>query len=347
MKDNITIKAFRYLSEVLAAVDNQKDKENDDLISDFCLALERTHYNNVWHTEDYLNYVVKTLSDFLNDDLSYSFFTEKLKTKYNPKKIAVVLNDDDLIANFMDLFYVLMSGNVFYGKLSANNKYFLPAIAEMLKRFDGKFSEKILFTNGILSGFDALILDNDNYNADILTHYLKGRPLYQKQKKNAVAVIVGNENPDDYENLAKDVFTFFGKGNNAVSFLLTPQNFDYESLMKSFSYYSVIKNNARYFNNYEFNKSACLIDGVEFYDNGFLILRPSNNIASPISVIHYKEYSTIKEMMDFIDNNQQSISAVTCKDSFLSDSVAFGCSQKLNYHCFLRDKNEIDFVFNM
>ena len=343
MKDNITIKAFKYLSNVLKNIDNQ----NNDLVSDFCLALERTHYNNVWHTEDYLNHVVKTISDFLNDDSSYSFFAEKLKTKSNPRKIAVVMNDDDLIANFMDLFYVLMSGNVFYGKLSANNTYFLPAIAEMLKRFDDELSEKLLFTNGILSDFDALIIDNDNYNANILTHYLKGRPSYQKQKKNAVAVIVGNENPDDYEKLAKDVFTFFGKGNNAVSFLLTPQNFDYESLMKSFSYYSVIKNNARYFNNYEFNKSACLIDGIEFYDNGFLILRPSNNIASPISVIHYKEYSTINEMMNFIDDNKLSISAVTCKDSFLSDSVAFGCSQKLDYDRFLRDKNEIDFVFNL
>ena len=343
MKDNITIKAFKYLSNVLKNIDNQ----NNDLVSDFCLALERTHYNNVWHTEDYLNHVVKTISDFLNDDSSYSFFAEKLKTKSNPRKIAVVMNDDDLIANFMDLFYVLMSGHVFYGKLSANNTYFLPAIAEMLKRFDDELSEKLLFTNGILSDFDALIIDNDNYNANILTHYLKGRPSYQKQKKNAVAVIVGNENPDDYEKLAKDVFTFFGKGNNAVSFLLTPQNFDYESLMKSFSYYSVIKNNARYFNNYEFNKSACLIDGIEFYDNGFLILRPSNNIASPISVIHYKEYSTINEMMNFIDDNKLSISAVTCKDSFLSDSVAFGCSQKLDYDRFLRDKNEIDFVFNL
>ena len=81
------------------------------------------------------------------------------------------MNDDDLIANFMDLFYVLMSGNIFYGKLSANNKYFLPAIAEMLKRFDDELSEKLLFTNGILSDFDALIIDNDNYNANILTHY--------------------------------------------------------------------------------------------------------------------------------------------------------------------------------
>lgn len=343
MKDNITIKAFKYLSNVLKNIDNQ----NNDLVSDFCLALERTHYNNVWHTEDYLNHVVKTISDFLNDDSSYSFFAEKLKTKSNPRKIAVVMNDDDLIANFMDLFYVLLSGNIFYGKLSANNTYFLPAIAEMLKRFDDELSEKLLFTNGILSGFDALIIDNDNYNADILTHYLKGRPSYQKQKKNAVAVIMGNETPNDYENLAKDVFTFFGKGNNAVSFLLTPQKFDYESLMKYFSDYSVIKNNARYFNNYEFNKSVCLIDGIEFYDNGFLILRPSDNVASPISVIHFKEYSTINEMMNFIDDNKLSISAVTCKDSFLSDSVAFGCSQKLDYDRFLRDKNEIDFVFNL
>jgi hypothetical protein len=56
--------------------------------------------------------------------------------------------------------------------------------------------------------------------------------------------------------------------------------------------------NHKYKNNYDYNKSIYLINGVKHFDNGFLVATPSENLVSPISVIFYEEYENEQDLTE-------------------------------------------------
>jgi len=50
-------------------------------------------------------------------------------------------------------------------------------------------------------------------------------------------------------------------------------------------------NNHKYANNYDYNKSIFLVNGVPHLDNGLLLLAQDERLVSPISVLYYRIYA--------------------------------------------------------
>jgi len=73
---------------------------------------------------------------------------------------------------------------------------------------------------------------------------------------------------------------------------------------------------------------------LPFLQNGFLIIREDNRIASPISVVHFERYSDKRKLSEQLDSEEQSIQCVVSKDGLALKSqlrervISFGESQK-------------------
>jgi hypothetical protein len=61
---------------------------------------------------------------------------------------------------------------------------------------------------------------------------------------------------------------------------------------------------------------------VNFLDNNFVLFRESEELFSPIGMIHYHYYSTESDITDFISNHENQLQVVVGKAS-----TPFGASQ--------------------
>jgi len=52
--------------------------------------------------------------------------------------------------------------------------------------------------------------------------------------------------------------------------------------------YDYVANHHKYVNNYDYNKSILLINGVPHLDNGFTLITENQALVSPISVVYYE-----------------------------------------------------------
>lgn len=346
MNEKDLLSAFNILSKLLL---NESIQVNNDVkyaLDDFFAALNRAENSNVWFTKNNLMLKINQIASvFCEENISrLDSCLNDFKLDCSAKKtLAVIMNDQSPLHNFFDMFWILFSGNIFYGKLPENDKYLMPALANVLTAIDKRFSERIKFPDAVMKNFDGIVVDL-NHNGDSKNAYHcyfdKYNHVYKK-KKTAVAVLTGNESDNDYKLLAENVFDFFGRSDSSVSTLLVPENFGFASMLKCFSDYEYLKNHARYFNNYEFNKSCCIIENIPYYDNGFLIVRKSDSLFSPVAVLNYREYSSMDDLGALLENISNDVSTVFCKNAFLKESVEFGQSIKLFFREIIDDFEEI------
>ncbi len=283
--------------------------------------------NNVWFTQDNVSNAIKSICCMLQQSGMEDFLNRYDNIDIVPKTVGVIMAGNIPLVGFHDFFCVLMSGHRFIGKLSHNDPYLLPALADMLCTIEPRFSDFICFTDNILSDFDAVIATGSNNTSRYFDFYFSKYPNIIRKNRNSVAVLRGDESFDALTRLADDVFLYFGLGCRSVSFLLVPANYDFTDMFKAFSKYEHLATHARYFNNYEYNKAVCLVNNVKHYDNGFLILKESDVMASPVSMLYYKEYDNLSDVMSFLQINEDKIQCVVTEKAFMEKSFDFGKAQ--------------------
>lgn len=291
---------MRNVNKFIEAVNSLNINEifNDEII-------RKAIYNNVWFTEKNIAdaiFEVKKLTELENMRRIAAMFPEKGQKS---KKIAVVMSGETPLANFRDFLYILLSGNNFLGKISHEDQFLLKAYADALIAAYPELKSDISFVDRPIAGFDAIILD-DNENNSALKEYFANIPHLFRHRNLGLFLLKGDENQSDLEKLAYKCFINFGRGEQSVRNLFVPKNYDFQQLLDAFSKWEEIKDNARYFNNYEYRKSICIVGNVNHIDNGFVILRKSDDMNPNVSEIFYHEYESLAEMLTFFHKNNGS-----------------------------------------
>ena len=105
-------------------------------------------------------------------------------------------------------------------------------LAKYLSSVDSIFKKNIVFTEEQLKDYDAVIATGSNNTARYFEYYFKNKPSIIRRNRNSVAVIQGNETPEDFEKLGEDIFQYFGLGCRNVSKIFVPRNFDFDLFLK-------------------------------------------------------------------------------------------------------------------
>ena len=261
-----------------------KEIFTDDLI-------RKAIYNNVWFTEENIAEAVKNLEIFIQRLSQINIHSDGNHT------IAVVMNGTTPLESLYDLLLVLVSGNRFVGKLSPDDNTLVPAFVEALIAAKPEIASKISFVNGPFGKYDAIILSGNRQNCAVLENYLAEKPHLIHVEDYGVQYIKGDETEGELDEIAKKCFINFGRGNGSIRNLFVPQDYDFQPLLSVFAKWENIKHHARYFNNYEYWKSACIIGKTPCIDNGFVILRKSDDYNPHVAEIFYHEYESLSEIM--------------------------------------------------
>jgi hypothetical protein len=229
------------------------------------------------------------------------------------------------MVGFHDVLAVVLSNHIPVIKLSSKDRHLLPFLLEKWKEFSGENVAFELVER--LKDFDAVIATGSNNTARYLEYYFKDSMSIIRKNRTSVAVLKGDETPEELELLAEDIFRYFGLGCRNVTRLFIPKDFVIDGLFESFIKYKDIINHHKYANNYEYNRAIYLLNAEKFWDNNFVMLKEDESLFSPLSVFNFSRYENIDEVRNFITENEQNIQAIVAKKEFGFDSVNLGDAQ--------------------
>ena len=231
------------------------------------------------------------------------------------------------LVGFHDFLSVLISGKVFKGKLSSQDEFLLPFLADKLIDIAPDFQSKIIFVSHLLKDFDAVIATGSNNSARYFDYYFGKYPHIIRRNRNSIAVIIGNETKEQMEKLADDVFLYFGLGCRSISKVFVPKGYDITLILDAFQHYAYLHEHTKYFNNYEYNKSIFLLNKVLHLDNGFCLLTQRDTYASPVSVLYYEEYDQLEVLEQRLMMEKEQVQCIVGGEKVNIEHENFGNSQ--------------------
>ncbi len=334
---NKRIKAFISLGEFLSFF--KKDVEFNDNSN----VLFKKHYNsfkniiktsyekNAWFTEENVRFAITSICESLKEKNIKKWIKPYIQKFNNNKKtsgrVGVVMAGNIPVVGFHDFLCVLISGNIFIGKLSSQDPKLLPAIAEVIIDIEHGFKNNIEFTDKELSNFDVIIATGSDNTSRYFEYYFGQYPNIIRKNRNGVSVISGNETQNELRLLGEDIFTYFGLGCRNVSKIFVPKAYSFDQFFDAVKSFENVINNYKYRNNYDYYKSIYLINKTAHIDNGFLMLKEDKGFGSPISVVYYEYYDDKNELNNLLNSNADKIQCLISNDKEIISCIPFGTSQ--------------------
>ena len=285
------------------------------------LIVRQKHYNG-WFTEDMVRKSLLSLGGLLTEN-QLREWTAEYDYQSEVKTVAVIMAGNIPLVGFHDFLCVLMSGNKVLAKLSSEDKYLLPALSEFLYVFEPELKERITFSEGKISDFDAVIATGSDSGSAYFEQYFSSYPHIFRSNRTSIAILNGSETTKDIELLAEDIFNYYGRGCRNVSHLLVPRSYDINKVFEGIVVMGDVVHNKKYGNNYDYNKAVHLLNREQLLDNNFVLLKESTDLFSPLGMLYYHFYDSESEVADYLDNNIDNLQCIVGEGH-----ISFGNAQQ-------------------
>jgi hypothetical protein len=307
------ITAFSELGQILrkalAEEGSKKGQELDKLI-------ERQQSLNPWFIPENVRMAISAIAEKLTEENLQNWTGKypELKEKHDPYTTAVIMAGNIPIVGFHDFLSVLISGNRIMAKTSSKDSELIKYIAGILCSINSEFQGLIEFTEGYLSGFDAVIATGSDNSSRYFEYYFGKYPHIIRKNRNSIGIITGDEKDEDFRELGRDIFSYFGLGCRNISKLYLPAGFRVEKILDNWSRFSSIINHSKYANNYEYNMAVWLVNREKFLDTGFILLREEESLVSPLATLYYEFYDSPEKLTDNLIGLKDKLQCIAGKD---------------------------------
>ncbi|MFM6975888.1 MAG: acyl-CoA reductase, partial [Sphingobacteriaceae bacterium] len=209
------------------------------------------------------------------------------------------------------------------------DKQLLPYVLNKLTAIEPAFADQIEYVER-LENFDAVIATGSNNSSRYFEYYFSKVPHIIRKNRNSVAILSGDETDEELLALGADIFDYFGLGCRNVSKIFIPKGYNFNRFFEAIAPYKTIAEHHKYINNYDYNKSIYLVNGETHLDNGFLLLKPDETLASPLAVLYYEEYDDLKSLEAKLAAHTDEIQCVASMHAIelKNQVVPFGYTQK-------------------
>lgn len=281
-------------------------------LGDYCLsgapALEaakyKAHTENGWFTPEFIDGAIYQIAtEFLQKD-KLTAWTKKYnlpsetasqKTPANttsptpPKTVGLIMAGNIPLVGFHDLLSIFISGHRQLIKASGRDETLIKHLVEWMTKKEPETAEFIKFADR-LNGCDAYIATGSNNSSRYFDYYFGKYPHIIRRNRTSVAILAGNETPQQLEALADDVHQYFGLGCRNVTQIFVPEDYDFLPLLEAFNKYRHLPDLHKYKNNYDYQLTLLILNKQRYMTNGTILLTENKSPFSPISVLHYQYY---------------------------------------------------------
>jgi hypothetical protein len=316
----------------------------------FNKAVKEAGTYNPWFTGEFIMYSLSALSDVLGEESMNTFLRSypEIKDFRGPSlKVGIIMAGNIPLVGFHDLLNVCLSGHTALVKMSSKDEKLLPVILDVLLYCDPGFRETIILLEDRLKNPDAVIATGSDNSSRYFEYYFGKYPHLIRKNRNSAAVLTGSETQDDHRKLADDIFLYFGMGCRNVSKLFIPADFNIPSLLDNFESYSYLYNHNKYANNYDYHRAVLLVNREKHLDTGYVLLKENAGYASPVGVLYYEFYESLKELEPKLKEDAGKIQCIVCKPGLIQGSVDFGKSQQPGLGDFADNADTMRFLINL
>ena len=323
----ITLGKFMSQFTAVPFVSDAQGPNNASFFDSFVELMHSSVHYNGWFTIEQVMHAVRTWSNSLTEE-NINIWTSKYNLESEPlKKVGMILAGNIPLVGFHDLLSVLLSGNIAIVKLSSNDQKVLPFLVRYLISIEPGFDGRVVFVEGRLEGFDAVIATGSNNTARYFEYYFSKYPSIIRKNRNSVAILDGNESEEQLIALGRDIFTYFGLGCRNVSKFYVPTGYNFDAFFNAMFHYKELIEYEKYSNNYDYNKAVFLMSEFKILDNGFMTIMEDKGYASPISSVFYEYYDDLNELSNRLLDEEQKIQCIVSND-LIDGSIAFGETQE-------------------
>ena len=167
-----------------------------------------------------------------------------------------------------------------------------------------------------------------------------------RKSRHSVAVLKGNESNDQLQKLSNDIFNYFGLGCRNVSKVYLPENYDLDLLFRSFMKWKKVINNNSYANNYDYHRAIYLLNKEVFFDNGFILLKESKKIGSPVGTLFYEYYDKYEDVEKSLSEISEKIQCIVSNEN-IKNFTEFGKTQSPELTDYADGVDTIDFLLKL
>jgi hypothetical protein len=339
--DTITkrIRAFAELGKVLktSAVDG---------------AIQRAYSQNYWFTPDFSRKALEAISDEYLKEEKLIQWTQQYPipnsdAAFTAKKVGVVMAGNVPAVGFHDLLCVLISGHHLMAKISTDDRVLMTFLIDRLTAIDPAWAERITIAER-LNTADAFIATGSDNTARYFDYYFAKKPNIIRRNRTSAGILNGNETTEELAALGQDILQYFGLGCRNVAKIFVPEGYNFNAFFEALEpLHDTYVNHHKYFNNYEYNKSVYLVNREPHFDNGFLMLRQTESLVSPISVLFYESYRSSAELAELLAKQEEKIQCIVSQKSSYPNSLSFGQAQSPSLFDYADGVDTMAFLTNL
>jgi hypothetical protein len=321
-------------------------KSNDEQLQDL---IAKAKTQNPWFTNENLISSFQAIAKNLSKD-NLENWISSYSTNFDGfrnKTVGLILAGNIPLVGFHDILCSLITGFNVQIKLSSDDKILIPHILEKLQEIEPSFKQQINVVER-LKDFDSIIATGSNNTSRYFEYYFKNVPHIIRKNRNGLAILSGKESKEELKALGHDIFDYFGLGCRNISKIYFPKGYHYPDFFEGIECFHDIANHFKYHNNYEYNKSIYLVNGDEHLDNGFLLLKKDERLASPLAVVYFEEYENLNELKPALEGKKEEIQCIVSSVE-LGESLSiipFGESQSPKLSDYADGIDVIDFLIN-
>jgi len=308
---------------------------------------DKAEQQNSWFTRANVTFAFKSWSEALSKSNVQQWLSQyQLPQTTSPKKILIIMAGNLPLVGFHDLLCVLVAGHKAIVKLSSDDRVLLPYLITQIRTFAPEWAEAVAFTDDKVTEYDAVIATGSDNTARYFEYYFGKKPHIIRKNRHSVAVLTGEETPEELQDLGKDIFLYYGLGCRSVSKLFVPQGYDFDLLFQAIYPYKDIIEEQKYANNYDYNKAVYLMSLYKLLENGFLLLKEDEHYGSPIATLFYEYYTNKEALKKKLATDREKIQCVV-GHNFIDGEIPFGQTQTPKLWDYADGVNTLTFLLNL
>ncbi|QJD98008.1 acyl-CoA reductase [Mucilaginibacter robiniae] len=304
--------------------------------------------HNAWFTPESVQQAVIASGLQLTIENLTKWLNRYTLQNHTPQKVGLILAGNIPLVGFHDVLCVLLTGNIALIKASSQDARLIKYVLQLLVDIDNNFAGQYKFVER-LEGFDAIIATGSNNTSRYFEYYFSNVPHIIRKNRNSIALLTGRETEEQLRNLGNDIFAYYGLGCRNVSKLLVPQGYDFIPFFEAIESCSNVIQHHKYHNNYDYNKAIYLVNRDKHLDNGFLLLKQDERLASPLAVLFYEEYAYLDAAQTLLAQQSDQIQCVVTRAELNINNqvVDFGESQQPALWDYADGIDTIQFLSNL
>ena len=279
---------------------------------------------NPWFTEADIVFAVRAVREQMLDRARLAAWLAAYdEPAGSPLRVAIIMAGNIPLVGFADLLYVLAAGDVPYVKPSSKDSVLMRWVIDLLCELNPAAR---IETYRAGEPYDAVIATGSDNTGRYFRSQFADMPAIIRGSRGSVAVLTGDETPQELCLLQQDMLRYGGLGCRNVSLLLVPGTCDVERLGEALR---VQRGDVhpKYYNNYRSLKGKLAVAGERFVDCGGFVLTEGEEFPTELSRIVVRRCGTEEAMRQWLAAHDGKVQCVVSREGTCVRGVRFGEAQ--------------------